>query len=388
MAITRRHFLARSAALGCSAAASPFATPVVLAEAPGDARLVVIILRGGMDGLDVVRPYGDPDFARMRPQTPDDGTDLDGFFALHPALSGLHGLWSKGELSFAHATSTPYRHKRSHFDGQDFLENGGFQSDGRLTGAGDGWLNRLLPLMGGHTEMRALAVGRGKLRLLSGDAPHTSWSPDADLDLSDQGRLLLSIIYQNDPLFREAARKAVILSDETDTTMRPTKAGRAAEMAAFAADRLNSATRIAAFSLNGFDTHRSQSATLPRALSELETAILTLRHDLGRNWGKTAVLAMTEFGRTARMNGTSGTDHGTGGLMLLAGGAIAGGSVMGRWPGLGESDLFEGRDLMPTDDIRRYAAWAMHGLFGVERSQLGQSVFPGLDMGDNPGIIA
>lgn len=388
MDISRRKFLARSAALGCSAAASPIATPFVFAQAPGEARLVVIILRGGMDGLDVVRPYGDPDFARLRPSAPGDGIDLDGFFALHPALAGLSGLWSSGELSFAHAASTPYRHKRSHFDGQDFLENGGAHADGRLTRAGDGWLNRLLPLMGGHTEMRALAVGRGKLRLLSGEAPHASWSPDADLNLSDQGRLLLSIIYQNDPLFREAARKAVSLSDETDTKMRPAKAGRAAEMAAFAAERLNGLTRIAAFSLTGFDTHRAQSNTLPRALSELETAILTLRQDLGRNWGKTAVLAMTEFGRTARMNGTSGTDHGTGGLMMLAGGAIAGGRVMGRWPGLGDSDLFEGRDLMPTDDVRRYAAWAMHGLFGVERSQLDRTVFPGLDLGDNPGIIA
>lgn len=388
---TRRAFLGRLGAIGCSAAASPFITPVVLASAPFETRLVVIVLRGAMDGLDVVQPYGDPALARWRRTIslgPEAGAhDLDGFFALHGDLAGLMPLWRAGELGFAHAVSTPYRHKRSHFDGQDMLENGGAHADGRLTQAGDGWLNRLLPLMGGVTEKIAFSVGRERLRLVSGDAPHSSWSPDADLELSPQGRLLLEAIYKDDPLFREAATKAAALSEKMGGSMGPTQAGRAKALAQFAAARLNEETRIAAFSLGGFDTHRNQRATLPRALDELQTAILELRDGLGGNWGKTAVLAMTEFGRTVAENGSGGSDHGTGGVLVMAGGAIRGGRVLGRWPGLSEADLFERRDLMPTDDVRRYAAHAMRGLFTISGTEITRLVFPGLDMGDDPKIL-
>ncbi len=391
MAQSRRAFLSRVGAVGCSVAASPLITPVVFATAPMDARLVVIILRGALDGLDAVQPYGDPALARWRKTVsvgPAGGAhDLDGYFALHPSLAGLMPLWRAGELGFVHAVSTPYRNKRSHFDGQDFLENGGASPDGALTQAEDGWLNRLLPLMGGVTEKTAFSVGRERLRLVSGQAPHSSWSPDADLELSAQGRLLLGEIYKNDPLFHRAAQRAADISEGMDGAMGPAAAGRAKALAEFAADRLNRDTRIAAFSLGGFDTHRNQKNTLPRALGELQAAILALRDGLGDNWGKTAVLAMTEFGRTVAENGSGGSDHGTGGVMITAGGAVRGGRVLGRWPGLEEADLFERRDLMPTDDVRRYAAHVMSGLFGVAGSDMGARVFPGLDMGDDPGIL-
>lgn len=388
--VSRRGFLGQVGAIGCSVAASPLITPVVLASAPHDTRLVVIILRGALDGLDAVQPYGDPTLANVRSNLSTGmaggAHDLDGFFALHAELGDLMPLWRAGELGFVHAVSTPYRNRRSHFDGQDFLENGGSSSDGGLTAAEDGWLNRLLPLMGGMTETTAFSVGRERLRLVSGDAPHSSWSPDAGLDLSPQAELLLEAIYQGDPLFRSAAEKAADLS-EVNQMISPSRAGRAEALAQFAASRLNEETRIAAFSLGGFDTHRNQTATIRRCLNELQTAIVTLKEVLGGNWEKTAVLAMTEFGRTVRENGSRGTDHGTGGVMITAGGALRGGRVLGRWPGLKEADMFDRRDLMPTSDLRRYAGHVMRGLFGVAASDIEASVFPGLDMGEEPGLL-
>jgi len=158
-------------------------------------------------------------------------------------------------------------------------------------------------------------------------------------------------------------------------------------VAAFAANRLLDDTRVAAFSVNGWDTHNNQGRALKGALSRLADTILILRQELGGIWDKTAVLAMTEFGRTARENGTRGTDHGTGGAMLMAGGAISGGKVFGDWPGLTEGDLYQGRDLMPVMDVRAVSAMAMRGLFGIERATLEGAIFPGLDMGPAPQII-
>ncbi len=383
---SRRNLLRNITAIGCSAAASPLITPVVFAAAPVETRLVVIILRGAMDGLDVVQPYGDPALAGWRDRLvtgPSNGAhDLDGFYALHPALGDLMPLWARGELGFVHAVSTPYRNKRSHFDGQDILESGGTG-----TSTEDGWINRLLPLMGGTTAQTAFSVGRERMRLLSGDAAYSSWSPDADMEISEQGKGLLELIYSDDPLFRDAAMAAAALSENMENPMSARKAGQAEALAAYAGQRLNEETRIAAFSLGGFDTHRNQTATLRPALSELQTAILTLHNTLGGNWQKTAVLAVTEFGRTVAENGTGGTDHGTGGVMVMAGGAINGGRVIGRWPGLSEDALFERRDLMPTEDLRHYAGWALRDLFGVSGSDVQSHVFPGLDLGQNPGVI-
>ena len=389
MRLDRRDFLRRAGLVGCSAAAAPLITPVTFASAPGDARFVVIILRGAMDGLDVVQPLGDRNYAGWRKglSAQAEATDLDGFYALHPALSDLMPLWQAGELAFAHAVSTPYRDKRSHFDGQDFLENGGGLASGRLTDSGDGWLNRMLPLLGATHSETALAVGRQRLLLLEGDTPTMAWSPDADLDLSPAGSALLEAIYRDDPLFRDAAIKAEKISAEFATDMSPSRGSRAGALAAFAASRLVGETRIAAFSLSGFDTHRRQAEALPRALRDVQEAVLTLRRDLGPVWERTAVLAITEFGRTVAENGSGGTDHGTGGAMLMAGGAVRGGRVLGRWPGLSEAALYQRRDLMPTNDLRRFAGWAMRGLFGVPVSDLERQVFPGLDMGDDPALL-
>ncbi len=401
--MNRRFFLRGSAMLGCSAAAHPFLSSVTLAAAGGghplgDHRLVVIILRGAMDGLDVLQPLGDPLFAGYRPTLAQNSraSDLDGYFALHARLGGLMPLWQAGELAFAHAVSTPYRDKRSHFDGQDLLE-AGTGLDAPLGVARDGWLNRLLQTVPGLTAQTAYAIGREAVPLLAGSAGMRSWEPDTGLEMSSQNRLLLEAIYHEDALFRDASAEALDLAAIMKAggmdaglpakSKDPAGLGDIDALVDFAAARLREDTRIAAFSQNGWDTHRGQAAGIGRSLTRLERLVLRLKEQLGPVWGNTTVLAMTEFGRTVRENGTKGTDHGTGGLLVMAGGAIRGGKVYGRWPGLAEADLYDQRDLMPTSDVRAYAGWAMAAAYGLDASVLERSVFPGLDLGTNPKFM-
>ncbi|MGR3433282.1 MAG: DUF1501 domain-containing protein [Shimia sp.] len=393
----RRAFL-----LGCSAAASPLLTPVTFANAPGfDGKLVVILLRGAMDGLDAVQPVGERDFAALRPRlgTGEDAgaLPLDGFFALHPGLGALMQLWEAGELAFAHAVSTPYRDKRSHFDGQDLLEAGVPDLSGGLPR--DGWLNRLLQGMPGVRAETAFAVGQGQMRVLAGAAPTSLWRPDTALEVSAQAERLLELIYHDDPLFRDATAQALGIlegleaapdAEASEGMMAAMEGARnkgLVQIAEFAAARLREDTAIAAFSLGGWDTHSRQKLGLRRRLEELADAILVLRAGLGPEWGRTAVVAVTEFGRTARENGTGGTDHGTGGAMVLAGGAVRGGRVIGEWPGLAEADLYARRDLMPTRDVRAHLAWLLRGLAGAETARLETEVFPRLDMGADPRLL-
>ncbi|MEL6517573.1 MAG: DUF1501 domain-containing protein [Pseudomonadota bacterium] len=396
--LTRRGMLKGAGVTACSAAAHPFMTSMTFAAAPWDARLVVLILRGGMDGLDAVRPVGDPEFSAVRPGIGGDGVALDGFYEMHPGLSALSPLWQAGQLGFVQAVSTPYRDKRSHFDGQDLLE-AGTAMDAPI--ARDGWLNRMLQTVPGLEGQTAFAIGQGNLKILSGAAEVANWAPSLRLALTPQAELLLGHLYEDDPLFHAASDQAITLANglvaEADRgevagdemmAMMEEQGGRSERaLAAFAADRLNRDTRIAAFSVTGWDTHRDQDGPLTRRLERLADVILALKQGLGANWSKTTVLAMTEFGRTVRINGSGGTDHGTGGAMLLAGGAVRGGRVYGRWPGLDEPNLYDRRDLMPTGDVRAVAAWAMRGAFGMERSVLERTVFPGLDMGEDPGLL-
>ena len=398
--LSRRAFITRSAALGCSLAASPLVTPVTFASTPGDNRLVVIILRGGMDALDLVRPVGNPDFATLRPEA-GKGRDLDGYHAANTSLDPLMPLWQAGQLGFVQAISTPYRDKRSHFDGQDLLEAGTGQDS--LGQNRDGWLNRLVGQIPGATHQTAYAVGRSDMLLTRGPAPVANWAPDAALTLSPQARLLLEHVMHDDPLFRDATLEAIDLS-QTDLAAdapEPTagdmmnamadsvEAARRGDhpetIARFAAGRLRQDARIAAFSLNGWDTHRNQHRSFPNALQRLTDTIQTLQEGLGAAWERTTVVAITEFGRTARMNGSAGTDHGTAGTMLLAGGAVRGG-ITGRWTGLTEADLYARRDLMPTRDLRAHLGWLAHTLYGIDRAAVESVVFPGVDMGPDPRL--
>ncbi|MEL7091759.1 MAG: DUF1501 domain-containing protein [Pseudomonadota bacterium] len=388
--MTRRDIL-RSGLIGCSLAASPLITPVTFAATPGDNRLVVIILRGGMDGLDVVRPYGDPMLRQLRPTLsggPDQGAhDLDGFYALHPALAPLVPMWRAGELGFVQAVSTPYRDKRSHFDGQDLLEAG----TETMAGVRDGWLNRMLQAVPGITAQTAYAIGRSDMKLLQGLAEVSNWSPEVSLGLSPVTEQLLTLVTESDPALHAAWQEAQVLAAldaEAEMGRDPSRRGAHVKIAEFAAQRLSGDARIAAFSLGGWDTHSGQTRAMNRALGHLADALTTLKSDLAPPvWQRTTVVAMTEFGRTARENGTRGTDHGTGGVMVMAGGAVRGGHVHGDWPGLAPADLYQNRDLMPTRDVRAHVAWIMAGLMGLSRATLEDAIFPGLDMGGDPGLL-
>lgn len=402
--MNRRAFLTRSTLIGCSLAASPLVTPVSFAAAPGENRLIVIILRGGMDGMGAVAPYGDPSYRALRGKLPNDAVDLDGFYAMHPALAPLSPLWQAGQLGFVHAVSTPYREKRSHFDGQDLLEAG--ISELTIGASRDGWLNRLLQTLPSAQAETAYAIGNDALSILDGAASVTRWSPDSDLALSPATMQLAHRVMQDDPAMAAALSEAFDLADsdgdavaidggvdEMMSMMRADqrKAGRKGaetRLAAFAADRLRGEARIASFSINGWDTHAMQERGLNSALTALSDTVLTLQSELGqRIWNRTAVVAMTEFGRTARINGTKGTDHGTAGAMVLAGGAIRGGRVVADWPGLTEADLYDRRDLMPTRDMRAHAGWLMRGLFETDRDTIERTVFPGLDLGPDPNLL-
>jgi uncharacterized protein (DUF1501 family) len=270
--------------------------------------------------------------------------------------------------------------------GQDLLE-AGTGSDLAPAAQRDGWLNRALLRLPGSTSRTAFAVGNEDLLILEGTAEATRWSPGTSLSLSPQSRLILSHLYANDPLFAQPAMTALDLAEAGEGTS-PRRASSAEGLAAYVAAQMNTETRIAAFSLGGWDTHQNQHNTLRPALAQLQTAILTLRRDLGQNWSRTAVLAMTEFGRTAPPAKIIVPPVPWSVPAVPFSRAVRGGQMLGQWPGLGDQSLYAGRDLMPERDIRAYAGWALSALFGLSRADIDGPVFPDLDLGSNPGFIA
>jgi uncharacterized protein (DUF1501 family) len=376
--LSRRMFLASA----CCAAASPLITPVTFAAVPGDKRMVTIVLRGALDGLHLVQPYGDPELAQYRPGLaldPSKGLlDLDGHFGLHPEAAGLMPLWKSGELGFVHAVSTPYRDTRSHFDGQDILESGGQKVADEHTG----WLNRALAAIPRSENRKAIDVSTSAELILSGPNPVDVWSAQSDLEIEPDEMTFFKRLYRNDPAFDKVFAEAVGADADSDNAL----AGAArkddpAGIAKLTAGMLKAEYRIATFSIGGWDTHINQGFVFKHPLKALVTALTTLKAELGPEvWSKTGVLAMTEFGRTVRQNGSKGTDHGTGGIAVIAGGAIRGGKVYGKWPGLKENQLFENRDLMPTADIREVAAAMLRSQFDISATDLSSKVFPGLSL--------
>lgn len=399
----RRSFL-RSSLVGCSLAAHPVFTPVVFASAPTDSRLVVLVLRGAMDGLDAIQPLGDPHFRALRPRFEAAPHDLDGFFSLHGALGGLLPLWRRRELAFVHAVSTPYRGRRSHFEGQDILETGAGGAKGDMPR--DGWLNRVLGLIPDSNARFALAAGHENLLLLDGQQPKSVWTPAAAMAINPELSRLMRAAYEDDPLFHPVAEEAFLLSEESArepiamtgrgtmaemdriSSMQPIVTRDTVSLARFVAKQMRNDIRIAAFSISGWDTHRYQAKNIGKALGSLSEAITTLHAGLGDVWNKTVIVAVTEFGRTVRENGTGGTDHGTGGAMIYAGGAVNGGRVYGEWPGLGSGQLYRDRDLLPTRDMRSVLAWTLRDHLSLKAGALERAVFPDLDMGNNLQIIA
>lgn len=377
MPISRRAFLTSA----CCAAAAPLFTSLTLAAAPGDKRLVTVVLRGAMDGLHLVQPYADPAFRLYRPTlavSPDDGLiDLDGFYGLNPEAQALLPLWKSGELSFVQAVSTPYRNARSHFDGQDVLENGGAVLGDEKTG----WLNRALSAIPSPSSRKAVDVNTSAALLLRGENRVDVWSTQTDLTMKTDETAFFERLYRNDPPFAQAIAEAEVIDGSTDTLFADEKRGaKTADIARLAAGMLMQDYRIASFSITGWDTHARQKPAFRAPVTDLAAAILTIRETLSPAvWKDTIIVAITEFGRTVRENGSGGTDHGTGGLAVIAGGGIHGGKVIGRWPGLAEDRLLDGRDLMPTGDVRELAAAMLYRQFNISPGNLTNAIFPGLD---------
>jgi uncharacterized protein (DUF1501 family) len=371
----------RSALLGLTAAVGFGRASLALASAATDRRFVVVILRGAMDGVAVVAPYGDPSFASLRPDAPKAGPDglldLGGFYGLHPALTNLHAMYSSGEFLPVHAVAGPTR-VRSHFEAQDCLESG---ADHRMT---SGWLNRVvaaLPPAPERVEGEALAVGVAVPLLLRGPSVVANWAPHAMTVPQPDLYARIAALNAADPVTGPAIAEGLrargfseaVLSGESPTPRRyafPALSGAAGRMLA-----ATDGPRIAALELDGWDTHTAQAQRLTGPLRQLDTGLAALKGSLGAAWRQTAVLVMTEFGRTARMNGTGGTDHGTATAAFVLGGSVDGGRVLATWPGLGADKLFEGRDLAPTTDLRSIAKGLIMQQFGLTSSALAR-VFP------------
>lgn len=354
----------RGLLLGLSALATLGGARLAVAQPAGrgERRLVVIVLRGAMDGLHAVVPYGDPDYAGLRaglalPEPGREGGvhDLGGFFGLHPALRGMAELYGAGELLPVQAVAGPYR-TRSHFEGQDLLEGGAEQ---RLNA---GWLNRALSQMGGGTQgpRRGLSVGGGVPLILRGPEPVGTWAPARPQRPHEELLGRMADLLHGDPVLGRSMQEGLRARGFAATAMAAADAssGSGFQVLAAAAGRLLAARdgpRVAALEIGGWDTHALQANRMQPALAQLDGGVMALRRELGAAWAQTVVLCITEFGRTAAVNGNMGTDHGTGGAAFLAGGAVRGGRVLADWPGLRADRLFEGRDLQPTRDLRAIA---------------------------------
>ncbi|MGC9269799.1 DUF1501 domain-containing protein [Acidiphilium sp.] len=382
MTLTRRENL-----LGLATIAAAGRMKLALAAAPGEQRLVVVLLRGALDGMAAVVPYGDPNLKTMRAALiPQQSAllDLGGFFAFHPALVNLHALYRKNEVLPVHAIAGPYR-TRSHFEAQDFLQTGVDQ-----VGINSGWLNRLIAeLPAGGIAGQGLAVGMGMPLVLRGTTPIASYAPAGFAKPSPALYANIAALNRPDPVFGPAIVEGLRAARFDHATLgnAAMDAGADHGMAsraygfptlARAAGALLAAQggpRIAAFQLEGWDTHGNQMALLHEPLADLDAGIAALHAALGSAWSKTIVLVITEFGRTARINGTNGTDHGTATVAFLAGGQVAGGKIRATWPGLAPGQLFQNRDLAPTADIRSLAKGVIQGQFNLTPEALAR-VFP------------
>ncbi len=380
----------RSALLGLGAAvtlgSAAGRASLALAAADTQQRFVVVILRGALDGLSAVAPYGDPALAQQRAELlpPPPGTeggllDLGGFYGLHPALSGLHEMYRADQLLICHAVAGDWR-SRSHFEAQDFLESG---TDHRLT---SGWLNRVVATLpkGVSRGEAGVAVGQSMPLLLRGPAPVSTWLPNILPELNVDLYARIAALNAHDPVTGPAIAAGLRERGFSDSVLAGTETpnGKGAfQTLAGEAGRLLAAPdgpRIAALEIGGWDTHAGQAGRLAGPLSQLDTGLVALKQSMGEAWRHTVVLVMTEFGRTVHVNGTKGTDHGTATVAFAVGGAVAGGKVRADWPGLAQGRLFENRDLMPTTDLRAFAKGLIGPHLGLNEATLAR-VFPDSD---------
>jgi uncharacterized protein (DUF1501 family) len=377
----------RTALLGLSTALAFGPVSLALAQAETDRIFIVVTLRGALDGLAAVVPHGDPNLATWRaglippPNAPDPLLDMGGFFGMHPALKGVHGLYAAGECLPVHAVAGGAYRTRSHFDAQDLLECG---ADRRME---SGWLNRVAGSLPPRTSPAgdALAVGSNIPLLLRGPAMVDNYAaPDGAERPAPDLYARIAALNAADALTGPAVAEGLRGRDFAIDTLGDghpaggAPANRFAALAA-AAGKLLAASdgpRLAALELGGWDTHADQAGHLVAPLTQLDGGLVALKQSLGEAWQRSVVLVMTEFGRTVRMNGTKGTDHGTAGVAFVLGGRVAGGRVAGIWPGLAQTALFENRDLAPTTDLRSVAKGILRDHLGIAESRLAE-VFPG-----------
>lgn len=361
---------------------------VSFAAAPGNARFIFIILRGAMDGLAAVIPYGDKNYtaARGSMALPRSAmTPVDNFFALHRSFESFNGLFNAGEAAVVHATATPYR-ERSHFDAQNVLECGAQ----RPHGARDGWLNRTLGILEVSTKTPGLAIGQTIPLALQGAVGVGSWSPSGDGLPTDALLIALQEMYSGDAAFETALSQAIgihAIADESGMAGMRMRGGNArgrenmehtlGTVGKILADP--NGPRIATLEIGGWDTHAQQgleNGALANNFTILDAAFGALKIALGALWPETVVLAATEFGRTVAGNGTGGTDHGTASCALIAGGRINGGKVYTQWPGLDKTQMHQGRDLRPTTDLRQVAKAVLQFHFGLAAADVERHIFP------------
>jgi uncharacterized protein (DUF1501 family) len=402
--LTRRSFLETSVFAGANTlVASRFA----LANAPTDSRFVFVLLRGALDGLSAVPPVGDPEYASLRGQIAlaksGEGAalSLEGPFGLHPALAFLHRSYQAKELAVLHAVATSYR-ERSHFDAQNVLESG----DMRPHGSTSGWINRALASLPiAKTREAGVALGANVPLAMRGPAEVASWSPTKIAALDEATLQRVTDLYARDPLLSKRLADALesdAIAHEAQTAansdaepamdmkeglvesaekVKRNYNARYAETARAAAGFLKreDGPRVAMFDTTGWDTHANEGGAqgqLALRLRALDAGLAALKESLGPVWRNTVVLVATEFGRTAAINGTRGTDHGTGAAAFLLGGAVAGGRVIADWPGLSRSSLYENRDLKATRDLRSAMKGVLRDHLNVSTSALDAKVFP------------
>lgn len=376
MIINRRTLIGASAAV-----ASAALMPRIAFGAPhaGTKRLVFILQRGAADGLGIIAPIGDPAYAGLRGALAEDydgAPQIGGLFALHPSLSNSATMFAKGEMMAVHAVASTYR-DRSHFDGQNILESGGSRPYQRK----DGWLNRLVGLLPGEAES-GLALSQTIPLALQGPNKAGSFAPSRLPDAKDDFVRRIGQMYMADERLHAlwedgiATRALAETMDDGSGNIR-----QAADIGALAARMLSSeqGARIAMIETSGWDTHFGQRQRLARELGGLDAMIAALKQGMGQHWADTLVIVATEFGRTAAVNGTNGTDHGTASATLLYGGSVNGGSVLGDWPGLRQTDLYEGRDLRPTSGLENIIASTCASHFGLDADLTRRTLYPAGD---------
>lgn len=368
----------------CGTGLAAFCLPTLsFAAAATEQRFIFIIQRGAADGLNTVIPYADPDYQRLRGALAiEEITDsrLDSLFALHPSLVTATRLYQQQQALFVHAVASAYR-ERSHFDGQNVLESGGT----RAYQLRDGWLNRLLGLLP-PSQNEAIAFSPTIPLALRGSYQVDAYASAKLPQPSDDLLLRVSQLYSNDAQLHAAWESAMQV--ENMAGFQPQNSQQPEALGKLVGDFLSRADgpRIAMLETGGWDTHSAQNNRLSKQLSDMDKLIASLQTALGDHWQQTLIIVATEFGRTAAANGTGGTDHGTGAAMLAFGGALpaisarnrqwTAGKVIADWPGLKDSQLYQGRDLQPTLALDSAITALVSAHYGLEPGKVSRTLFP------------